>query len=205
MAPGVKGDIRINLDELRTSDRGLRLEDKDKSQKHKLKEMVRKIMKEMIDDDDDNMTDMKGQQKIQQYIKDGGKGDLNLYNTKITSLPQGLTVGGYLDLYNTKITSLPQGLTVGDYLDLYNTKITSLPQDLKVGGDLSLQYTSITSLPQGLTVGGELYLQNTSITSLPQGLTVGGELYLQNTPLSKNNTIEQIKTMALGVKGDIRI
>jgi len=157
-------------------------DDKDKSQKYKLKEMVRKIMKEMIDDDD-NMTDMTGQQKIQQYIKDGGKGDLDLYNTKITKLPQGLKVGGNLYLQSTSITSLPQGLTVG--------------------GSLYLQSTPITSLPQGLTVGGNLYLSNTPITSLPQGLNVGGDLYLKNTPLSKNNTIEQIKTMAPGVKGDI--
>jgi len=125
------------------------------------------------------------QKKIQQYIKDGGKGDLYLKGTPITSLPQGLNVEGNLNLQSTPITSLPQDLKVGGYLDLENTPITSLPQDLKVGGSLDLQ--------------------NTPITSLPQGLTVGGELYLKNTPLSKNNTIEQIKTMAHGVKGDIFI
>ncbi len=35
------------------------------------------------------------QKKIQQYIKDGGKGDLYLSNTPIQSLPDGLKVGGY--------------------------------------------------------------------------------------------------------------
>jgi len=84
------------------------------------------------------------QKKIQQYIKDGSKGDLNLENTPITSLPQGLKVGGYLDLSNTLIVSLPQGLKVGGFLDLYNTKITSLPQDLKVGGDLNLSNTPLS-------------------------------------------------------------
>ena len=44
------------------------------------------------------------QKKIQQYIKDGGKGDLNLRNTPITSLPQGLKVGGYLYLSKTPIS-----------------------------------------------------------------------------------------------------
>ena len=44
------------------------------------------------------------QKKIQQYIKDGGKGGLNLAGTPITSLPQGLIVGGDLDLYNTPIS-----------------------------------------------------------------------------------------------------
>jgi hypothetical protein len=37
------------------------------------------------------------QKKIQQYIKGGNKGDLYLTNTKITSLPNDLQVGG--DLY----------------------------------------------------------------------------------------------------------
>jgi len=125
------------------------------------------------------------QKKIQQYIKDGGKGDLNLSNTPITSLPQGLKVGGNLNLYNTPITSLPQGLTVGGNF---------------IGGGIK-----ITSLPQGLTVGRNLNLYNTPITSLPQGLTVGGDLYLNYTPLSKTHTLNQIKTMAPGVKGDIFI
>jgi len=84
------------------------------------------------------------QKKIQQYMKDGSKGNLNLAGTPITSLPQGLTVGGKLDLRNTPITSLPQGLEVVDYLDISDTKITSLPQDLTIVGDLYLKNTSIS-------------------------------------------------------------
>ena len=64
------------------------------------------------------------QKKIQQYMKDGGKGTLDLYGTPITSLPQGLTVGRNLVLENTPITSLPQGLKVGRFLDLTNTPIS---------------------------------------------------------------------------------
>jgi hypothetical protein len=123
------------------------------------------------------------QKKIQQYMKDGGKGNLNLRDTLITSLPPGLKVGGYLDLYNTPITLLPSGLSVGGYLDLENIKIASLPLDLKVGGGL--------------------YLENTKITSLPSGLSVGGDLTLFNTPLSKSHTEQEIKQMAPGIKGDI--
>ena len=48
------------------------------------------------------------QKQIQQYIKDGSKGDLDLNNTPITFLPQDLKVGGNLDLVNTPITSLPR-------------------------------------------------------------------------------------------------
>ena len=110
--------------------------------------------------------------KIEQYIKDGGKGDLNLSNTPITTLPNGLTVGGYLNLQNTPITTLPNDLTVGGNLNLYNTPITSLPNDL--------------------TVGGYLNLNNTPITSLPNNLKVKGNLYLEDTPISKKHSEEEI-------------
>ena len=90
------------------------------------------------------------QKKIQQYIKDGSKGDLDLTNTPITSLPDNLEVGGGLYLSGTKITSLPDNLEVGGNLDLSGTKITSLPNNLKVGGYLDLSGTKITSLPDNL-------------------------------------------------------
>ena len=57
-------------------------------------------------------------------MKDGGKGDLNLGYTNITSLPSGLTVKGYLDLSGTPITSLPSGLKVGGGLYLGNTPLS---------------------------------------------------------------------------------
>ena len=52
--------------------------------------------------------------------------------------------GGNLDLSNTKITSLPDNLTVGGSLYLGNTPITSLPDNLTVGGNLYLSNTPIT-------------------------------------------------------------
>jgi hypothetical protein len=64
------------------------------------------------------------QKKIQQYIKDGGKGNLNLGNTPIQSLPPGLKVGGNLRLSNTLIQSLPDGLEVRGNLHLMNTPIS---------------------------------------------------------------------------------
>ena len=91
------------------------------------------------------------------------KGDLNLFKSKITSLPKGLKVGGKLSLYNSKITSLPENLKVRGSLNLSGTKITSLPEGLKVGGDLSLYETKITSLPKGLKVRGDLYVRGTEL------------------------------------------
>ena len=63
--------------------------------------------------------------KIQDYIKNGSKGALDLYETPIDSLPSNLkTVGGWLDLSYSKISSLPSGFTVGDDLYLSNTPIS---------------------------------------------------------------------------------
>jgi hypothetical protein len=45
------------------------------------------------------------------------KGNLNLSDTSITSLPEGLVVDGDLNLSRTEIESLPKGLKV--YQDLY--------------------------------------------------------------------------------------
>ncbi len=84
------------------------------------------------------------QKKIQQYIKGGGKGDLNLSGTPIQSLPDGLKVGGSLYLSNTPVQTLPPGLEVEGNLDLSNTPIHSLPPGLKVGGYLNLRYTPIS-------------------------------------------------------------
>ena len=143
--------------------------------------------------------------QIQQYIKDGGEGDLNLSNIPLTSLPNNLKVGGYLDLTGTDITSLPDNLEVGGFLDLTDSKITALPDNLKVGGYLALTDTEITSLPDNLEVGGFLALNNTQLISLPDNLQVGKYLDLRNTPISKKYSKEEIKKMVPDIKGDIYI
>ena len=63
-------------------------------------------------------------QKIADYVRGGSKGDLNLRNTPIQSLPDGLKVGGYLHLGGTSIQSLPPGLKVGGDLNLEGTPIS---------------------------------------------------------------------------------
>ena len=84
------------------------------------------------------------QKKIQQYIKDGSKGDLYLNGTPTTSLPDNLTVEGDLYLSGTPITSLPDNLTVRGGLYLSNTPITSLPDNLTVRGGIDLSNTPIS-------------------------------------------------------------
>ncbi len=76
-----------------------------------------------------------------------------------------LFVEGDLDLTETDIESLPDGLNVEDILSLYGCKnIQSLPEGLKVGEDLDLGHSNITSLPRGLKVEGRLFIKNTPLT-----------------------------------------
>jgi len=58
------------------------------------------------------------------------KGDLFLTDSDITSLPEGLKVGGYLDLGNcTSLTSLPEGLKIGAFLNIRKTKLAKYSDD----------------------------------------------------------------------------
>lgn len=126
------------------------------------------------------------QKQIQQYIKNGSKGSLDLYNIPIISLPDGLIVGGELDLRKTKITTLPNNLKVKRDIDLSGIPIESLSNGLEVGGDLDLSYTKIKTLPNDLKVGGNLDLTG--------------------TPIAKKYTKQQlIRKMIPGVKGEIYI
>jgi len=76
------------------------------------------------------------------------KGTKTPFKFKLINAPDELTdeelnVEGSLDLFNTKITSLPNNLQVRGDLNLYNTPITSLPDNLKVRGYLVLLDTPL--------------------------------------------------------------
>ena len=88
------------------------------------------------------------------------------YKNDIPLTEGDLNVKGNFNLFQSNITSLPEGLKVSGFLILRNTNITSLPKDLKVGGDLSLANTKITSLPKGLKVEGDLFIGGTELTKL---------------------------------------
>ena len=114
------------------------------------------------------------------------KGDLNLSDTNITSLPEGLKVKGNLLLIDcNNLTSLPKGLKVGGSLDLSGCKnLKYLPIGLKLGGFLHLSNcTSLISLPEGLKVKDLILSNCKSLTYLPKGLKVDGSLYIKKTAL----------------------
>jgi len=145
------------------------------------------------DDEDDNIPmpawyTKTAQEKIDDYIKNGMKGELQLNysagQADVKTLPDNLEVE--LDLY------LPRG-------------IISLPNNLKVGGFLGAIESKLTSLPKGLKVGRGLNARDSQLSSLPKDLQVGRDLDLTGTPLSKKYTKEEIKRMVPGVKGDILV
>ena len=114
------------------------------------------------------------QRQIQQYIKNGSVGDLDLSNSPIEKLPDNLTkVGGYLNLSHSQIQDLGKLESVGGHLWLYRTKIKFLNNLEYVGGSLDLDHTPIKSL------GNLKY--------------VGRNLYLKKTPLGKKYTKKQIR------------
>ena len=141
--------------------------------------------------------------EIQEYIKNGSKGDLDLSDMPITSLPDILKyVGGDLNLYQSKIKSLPDNLKVEEHLVLANTPIEYLPDNLKVKGSILLTRSAIKSLPDNFKVGRSLYLENTSIEDLPYNLEVGEDFWIRNSPIADKYSDEGIKTLA-NIKGII--
>jgi hypothetical protein len=152
--------------------------------------------------------------QIQEYIKNGSKGDLDLNGSPIEKLPDDLIeVKGNLDLSECKnLKSLNNLKYVKGYLDLSDSvNFKELPNDLKIGQSLYLANTSIEKLSDSLIkVNGGLYLYNcknlkslnnlryvdgnldltyTLIEKLPDDLIVRYIIYLDNTPLSKNEEL----------------
>ena len=164
------------------------------------------------------------QKYVQEYIKNGSKGDLDLRRAIDFTLPDGLTVDGKLSLFSSLITKLPNKLHVTGSLILSFSVLTELPNDIIVGGSLHMyqakittipksmtvieedvfaDYSLLTNVPDGFTVKGHLSLNNTSIENLPTNLQVGEELSLKFTPLAKKYNAKALKQMFKGVKGKI--
>jgi len=108
---------------------------------------------------------------------------IDLYNTPIRTLPQGLRVGGLLRLTYTNIHTLPDNLHCGS-IDLSQTQFSTLPAGFRVVRDLHLEHTPTARLPKKLSVGGSLYLSHTPIRTLPDDLRIDRNLYLSGTQIT---------------------
>ena len=104
-----------------------------------------------------------------------------------------LNIKGDLDLNQSSIESLPNGLRVKGHLWLFGSGIKTLPEGLYVDGWMDVSHTYIKSLPDNLYVGGHLWFKYSSIGEIPKNLYVGGELDIEETPLAKKYTDEEIR------------
>ena len=123
------------------------------------------------------------------------KGDLDLRNSKITSLGNLQSVDGYLNLYKSQIESLGNLKSVGGDLNLENCKeLSSLGNLENVGGDLYLfNCKKLESLGNLERVDGNLYLENTKITSLENLKEINGHIYISRYMAGKINIPEHLK------------
>ena len=142
---------------------------------------------------------------IQQYIKNGSKGDLDLHNMNLTKLPDVLKyvdVGGNFACNHNQLTSLENApKSVGGDFYCYNNQLTSLvgaPES--VGGNFYLHNNKLTSLEGApRSVSGGFYCYNNKLTSLigaPR--SVGGDFYCNDN--SVKFTEEQVRAIC-NVKG----
>lgn len=132
--------------------------------------------------------------KIDSYIKNGSKGDLDLSGYAETKLPDGLkTVGGWFSLDNSMIKELPSGLKIKRGLSLNNSEIEKIPSDIEIGEGLYLSGSKIKSLPDNLKVGDNLFLNNTEIEFLPKGLQVGNVLDISKSKIKITSLPKDIK------------
>jgi hypothetical protein len=155
--------------------------------------------------------------KIQEYIKNGSKGDLDLSESPIEKLPDNLIeVNGYLDLTGCiNLKELPNNLKVETSLYLTNTSIETLPDNLvKINGDLDLDNCkNLKSLNNLKYINGYLYLSNCiNLKELPNNLKVKDSLYLSNTPIKElssglkvGRNLELTNTLIEKLPDDLRV
>jgi hypothetical protein len=105
--------------------------------------------------------------RIFDFLEEKGEHNAPVKWKLINNIPlteDDLNVKGDLDLFDSKIKSLPEGLKVSGTLDLSYSKIISLPKGMEVGGTLFLHFSKITSLPKGLEIGEHLFIGKTPLT-----------------------------------------
>lgn len=118
------------------------------------------------------------QKRIQEYIKNGSKGDLDLSNLPFSNfrLPNNLTkVNGELDLRGTDIYELPPTLYV-DSLALDGCPIFKLPNNLTVKYLLSVSRChNLLELPKFKTIGNtlKLHMDGSRIKVINDNIIVG--------------------------------
>ena len=121
---------------------------------------------------------------IKYYIKNGSKGPLEIGNLD-SELPSELTlVGGNLTLYASNITKLPDNLIIKGELAISQCpNITTIPENIKYKNLLLFKCPAITSISKPKNKIGNLSIYDcTSFTELPKGITAQ-YIRIQQCPL----------------------
>lgn len=109
--------------------------------------------------------------------------DVDLSDSSLASMPEGLTFNDSLDIDNTPMTEIPPNTTVRNHLWARNTKITKIGPGLSVGDKLVLSGSPVTSLPVDAKYSS-LDISGCPISELPDGLTLQ-TLNIVGTPITK--------------------
>ena len=109
--------------------------------------------------------------------------NLDLSNTEVAVLPEGIVVEGLADLSGSQIERLPDDFQTGGTLKINNTKMETLPDGFRVGGSLSAKGSALKSLPEGLYVGLDLDVSDTKVASLPRSFSVKRNIDVSRTPI----------------------
>jgi len=98
--------------------------------------------------------------------------DEELKKRLLAGQPGPFNFKGLLDLDNTQLTELPEGISCYD-LSARNSKLTKLPDDIQVTSRLVLDHsTNFSTLPQGLKTGSLSLARCNALYALPEGLDV---------------------------------
>lgn len=133
-----------------------------------------------------------GLQRIEKYIADGSKGDLNLQNTYITTLGELESVDGALFMTNTLVKTLGKLKYVKGSLYADGVPLTSLGKLEVCYRTLDLTDTLVKSLGVLELVGGDLYIENTPLKSLGNLKKVNKNMYAEGSTLLNYYTAKQI-------------
>ncbi|MBY3151068.1 hypothetical protein HFO56_01415 [Rhizobium laguerreae] len=110
-------------------------------------------------------------------------GDVHARSLDLPDISPDFVFGGGLDLEESRLGKLPDGLHIRGDLVLKHCLGVVLPRRLVIDGDLHLAQADVLELPDDLVIKGSLYAGDSRLTRLPADLAVGGGVFLGGTKL----------------------
>ncbi|MGN6437234.1 MAG: leucine-rich repeat domain-containing protein [Agriterribacter sp.] len=111
-------------------------------------------------------------------------GGLDISYNEIFIFPKNFkTINGSLDISDTNIRDMPEGIHVKGDLYASSTPITHLPKKMKVDGSLIMDESHLKQYPQGAAIGKDVDIDNTQVKLIPEGTHVEGRLSVCGCPV----------------------